>query len=332
MLAACAQEVTTEPQPTKTPPTPPAQTEPNETEPRYTAPFTGLRVEEPILDRPVMVMVNNHPKARPQSGLDQADIVYEILAEGEVTRFVAIYQSQKPAVIGPVRSIRPYYIQIGAGFDAVMVHAGGSPDALDMLSRSDYAYINEISNSGYFWREKFRQAPHNLYTSADLIAQAMKDKGMRMTSELPRFSFLPDNAKILGSESAKEIQVTFHKLYSAGYTYDEKKGKYLRLTDGKPHLELSSEKQLEVTNLLVLGARHRVLDSEGRRQVDVVGPGDGYLFQQGSVRKIKWKRSGGVIRAYEDEALTKEVQFLPGNTWINIVPDSPSLSASVTYQ
>ncbi|UFJ41028.1 DUF3048 domain-containing protein [Brevibacillus humidisoli] len=333
ILAACAQEVTTDPQPTKTPPTPPVQTDVQKEPPLpYTAPFTGLGAEEKIERRPVMVMINNHPKARPQSGLEQADIVYEILAEGEVTRFVAIYQSHKPPVIGPVRSIRPYYIEIGAGFDAVMVHAGGSPEALQTLGRSDYAYINEINNSAYFWREKFRQAPHNLYTSAELIEKAMNDKGMRMTTELPDFPFLPAEAKVIGGEKANQIDVTFHSLYSASYTYDERKEKYLRFTEGEPHIELSTEQQLEVTNLLVLAARHRVLDSEGRRQIDVVGPGDGYLFQQGTARKIKWKRSGGVIRAYQDEGLTQEVPLLPGNTWINIVPDSPGLSAGVSFQ
>ncbi|WP_241236301.1 DUF3048 domain-containing protein [Brevibacillus marinus] len=331
ILAACAQEATTDPQPA--PPAGPAQPQ-DRTKPEisYTAPFTGLAVAEKSERRPIMVMINNHPKARPQSGLAQADIVYEILAEGEVTRLVAIYQSQQPAVIGPVRSIRPYYIEIGAGFDAVMVHAGGSPEALATLSRSDYAYINEISNSAYFWREKFRQVPHNLYTSTQLIEQAMADKGMRLTSELPQFTFLPDGAKLSGGETAQQIDVTFHPLYRVGYTYDAGKGAYLRFTEGEPHLELTTERQLEATNLLVLAARHRVLDSEGRRHVDVTGPGDGYLFQQGTVRKVRWKRSGGVIRAYLDEAMSQEAPLLPGNTWINIIPDSPGLSASVHYQ
>lgn len=332
LLAACAQEATTDPQPVGTPPGPTQQQEEPARGYGYTAPFTGLAVPEKIDRRPIMVLVNNHPKARPQSGLAEADLVYEILAEGEVTRLVAIFQSQQPAVIGPVRSIRPYYIEIGAGLDAVMVHAGGSPEALETLSRSDYAYINEISSSAYFWREKFRQAPHNLYTSTQLIEQAMADKGMLSTSHLPQFSFLPEGAKLSGGERAKEIEVTFHPLYRVSYTYDDRKGAYLRFTEGEPHLDLTTDQQLQATNLLVLAARHRVLDSEGRRQVDVTGPGDGYLFQQGTVRQVRWKRSGGVIRAFLDEAMSEEAPLFPGNTWINIIPDSPGLSASVRYQ
>lgn len=331
LLAACSQEVVTKPvdptpQPTVTP------TDPNAVAKPYSAPFTGIGVDHKLENRPIMVMVNNHPKARPQSGLDKADIVYEILAEGEVTRFVAIYQSQKPEVIGPVRSIRPYYIQVGAGFDAVMVHAGGSQDALETLAHSDYSAINEISNGAYFWREKFRKAPHNLYTDLEHIEKAMRDKGMREKSELPYFPFLPADTEIVEGEPATQINVTFHSAYKASYQYDAKTKQYLRLTEGKPHVDLTTNQQLSVTNLLVVSAKHRVLDNEGRRSVDVIGPGDGYLFQQGKARKIKWKRSGGVIRAYTDISFTEELPLLPGNTWINMVPDSPGLSQELKYQ
>lgn len=331
LVVACSQEVVTPPtNPSPEPPVTPAESV--STAKPYTAPFTGIGVDHKLENRPIMVMVNNHPKARPQSGLDKADIVYEILAEGEVTRFVAFYQSQKPEVVGPVRSIRPYYIQIGAGFDAVMVHAGGSQEALETLAHSDYSAINEISNGAYFWREKFRKAPHNLYTDLDKIEKAMQDKGMRLKSELPYFPFLPADSIILEGDPASQINVTFHPAYKVSYQYDAKTKRYLRFTDGKPHMDLTTNQQLSVTNLLVLSAKHRILDKEGRRSVDVTGPGDGYLFQQGKARKIKWKRSGGVIRAYTDISFTEELPLLAGNTWINIVPDAPGLTSELKYQ
>ncbi len=337
MMAACSQEVAIPPEKDDAPvtaPVTPTPEQPGKTAPAfpYTAPLTGLGVSARSEGRPVMVMVNNHPKARPQSGLDKADIVYELLAEGEVTRFVAIYQSQKPQVIGPVRSIRPYFIQIGAGFDAVMVHAGGSPEALETLAHSDYSNINEISNGKYFWREKFRKAPHNLYTDLTRIEQAMKDKGMRTRTELPYLPFLPANAAITTGERAENINVEFHHLYKVSYQYDPKTKRYLRFTEGEPHLDLTTNQQLSVTNLLVIAAKHRVLDSEGRRQVDVVGPGDGYLFQQGKVQPVKWKKSGGIIRAYAVGGENEELPLLPGNTWVNIVPDVPGLKNEVNYQ
>jgi hypothetical protein len=336
-LTACSQDVAAPP-PQPAQPIPPVnQPAPSEQptpEPvyKYTAPFTGMGTNEPLEGRPVMVMVNNHPKARPQSGLDKADIVYEVLSEGEVTRFLAIYHSQKPEVIGPVRSIRPYFIQIGAGFDAFLVHAGGSPDALETLANADFGNINEIANGAYFWRVKFREAPHNLYTDLNRISQAVHDKKMRTSTTHPQLLFLPADAVISQGEPARKIDVTFHNLYKVSYQYDDAAKRFLRFTDGKPHLDLTTNKQLAVTNLLVIASRHRVLDKEGRRQVDVVGPGDGYLFQQGKGRKIKWKRSDGVIRAYADAALTEELPLLPGNTWVNIVPNMPGLAAAVKFQ
>jgi len=333
-LAACSH-------PAAAPPAPeqpgPAVVQPKPSEPQqptyaYTAPLTGMGTNEPVDKRPVMVMINNAPPARPQSGLDKADIVYEVLAEGEMTRFLAIYHSQKPETIGPVRSIRPYFIQIGAGFDAVMIHAGGSPEALETLARSDYSAVNEISNSRYFWREKFREAPHNLYTNPGLMEQAIQDKGMRTTSELPTFTFLPQDAAVTEGEPAGKINISYHPLNKISYTYDPTSKTYKRYTAGKPHIDLTSNQQLAATNLLVIASKHRVLDSEGRRHVDVVGPGDGYLFQQGKARKVKWKRSGGVIRAYADAQLTQELPLLPGNTWVNIVPQVPGLNEAVKFQ
>jgi len=337
LLTACTgQPVETQPKPAPEPPAPTVQPPPVDQPQKfpYTAPLTGLGSQERLdSKRPIMVMINNAPPARPQSGIGKADLVYEVLAEGEMTRFLAIFQSQEPEVIGPVRSIRPYFIQIGIGFDAVLVHAGGSQDALETLARSDYSHLDEIPNGRYFWRESFRKAPHNLYTKPELLQQAMQDKNMRRTTaEVPHFSFLPADAVIEDGEPAAKIDLTFHSLNKAGFVYDEKEKKYMRFTAGKPHVDLSDNKQLSAANVLVISAKHRVLDSKGRRQVDVVGPGDGYLFQQGKAKKIKWKRSGGVIRAYADAALTEELPLLPGNTWVEILPTSPGLAQSLKFQ
>lgn len=335
MLSACTgKPVDNEPNPAPEQPPAPTVETPVEEEPTfaYTAPLTGLGTNQPPEQRPIMVMINNAPQARPQSGLNQADLIYEVLAEGEMTRFLTVFQSQRPEVIGPVRSIRPYFIQIGAGFDAVLIHSGGSPDALATLSRSDYSHVDEIPNGKYFWREQFRKPPHNLYTKPELIEQAIADKGMRKTVEPIHFPFLPEDAVIAEGEPAKKVEITFHSLNKAMFQYDTEQKKYLRFTNGEPHLDLVDNQQLAATNLLVVAARHRILDSEGRREVDVVGPGDGYLFRQGKAQKIKWKRSNGVIRAYADETMTKELPLLPGQTWVEIVPNAPGIARYLKFE
>ncbi len=296
---------------------------------KYTAPLTGLGTNEELPKRVVMVMINNAPQARPQSGLDKADILYEILAEGAVTRFVGIYHSQMPEIIGPVRSIRPYYIDIGSGFDAIMVHAGGSPDALHTLNSKGMAHMDEIYNAGSsFWRESFRKAPHNLYTDIDKIWKGAASLGFRMEAEIPQLTFAGKSQEA-GGTPAKKINVRYTSQYEISYEYDEDLKRYKRLTLGKPHMDLTTGQQLSTVNLLVLASSHKILDKEGRRDVDVFGPGKGYLFQRGKAQEITWERKGGLIRAYMDG---KEIPMYPGNTWVNLIPNVPSLNQSVKFE
>jgi len=329
LASACGkQEVpanSSELQQVQEPPSSPEEQEEKETF-RYVTPLTGMGTNEELPKRVVMVMINNAPPARPQSGLDKADIVYEVLAEGSITRFVGIYHSQEPKVIGPVRSIRPYYIDIGSGFDAIMVHAGGSPDALATLK--GMAHMDEIHNAGgFFWRESFRKAPHNLYTDLDKIRKGANSLGFRKEAEIPTLTFIDPDHEATGV-TANTINVRYANDYQIGYEYDEDSKSYKRYTEGKPHTDLTTGEQLMATNLLVITSTHRILDNEGRRDVDVYGPGKGYLFQRGKAQEITWERRGGLIRAY---AGGQEVPMYPGKTWVNIIPKGSTIEDSIQF-
>lgn len=293
------------------------------------SPLTGLPVSAAQTVRPVMVMINNHPAARPQSGLSQADIVYECLAEGEITRFVAVYQSKSFAEpIGPVRSIRPYYIDLGKIYNAVEVHAGGSPDAYQMLDEQKIDYLDEITNAGkYFWRESARKAPHNLYTDLSRIQEAEVKHGMNPAIAPDRVltAFATEHDKLQGI-AATSIDVTFWKEdYKVTYTYDPVQKDYVRFINGVPHKDKNTDIQLRTTNLIVLSAEHQVLDSEGRRDVKLVGTGAGYVFQQGEAEAVTWKRkeAGDAFHLYNERS--EEIKPLPGTTHILIVPSQPGM-------
>lgn len=295
----------------------------------YTAPLTGLAVDHEITDRVVMVMVNNHSKARPQSGLDQADMVYEMLEEGLITRFMAFYQSHSPKTVGPVRSIRPYNVELGQGFDAIMSHAGGSVAALSMIKGGEYADLDEIYAYGKaYWRDKSRRAPHNLYTSIAKLRAGAEEKGYSLGGNTPVFSYKSVDEPMSG-DAATAIHVTYSKRNTAGYEYDEATKQYKRLTAGKPHMDKETGKQLTATNVLVIAARHQTLDQEGRLEIDTTGPGEGYIFQRGKALPITWERRDGAIRAYQNGI---EVKLYPGTTWVNVVPDTPSLQAHLTFK
>src|SRR5699024_4549617 len=150
-------------------------------------PFTGLTTDEAINQRPVAVMVNNHPKARPQSGLSQADIVFEILAEGNITRFLAIYQSEQPDIVGPVRSAREYYFDLVERYDAIYVYHGAANFVEDMIEKRGVEHINGSihDNDGYlFKRESFRKAPHNSYLQFTAVNETLEQKGYETTTTI----------------------------------------------------------------------------------------------------------------------------------------------------
>ncbi|ULL13710.1 DUF3048 domain-containing protein [Paenibacillus sp. H1-7] len=293
----------------------------------YRFPLTGAVSGEPVHDRPVTVMVENAPQARPQSGLDQADLVYEILAEGEITRFVAVYQAQAPKVIGPVRSIRPYFVKLGEALDAVIVHAGWSQDAMDLIAAHKLEHLDEVYGDGaYYWRASDRKMPHNLYTSIEKIRQGAEKKKFRTEWNLQeaRFAFAADQPPLTDGKPVTKATVNYIRGYNVTYQYNPNSGLYDRFMAGKPHVDKETGKQLTAANILVCESKHQVLDSEGRRDVDVDGPGKGYLLQGGRMKEVTWEQKNGMIRAFSDG---RELAMVPGQTWIQIVPEGWGIDA-----
>lgn len=290
------------------------------------APLTGLAIGE-ALDHPiVMVMLNNHPKARPQTGLNRADIVFEVLAEGEMTRYAAFYHSERVGTIGPVRSARPYYLDLAEGLHAVVAHAGGSPEAKERFSQPGYPNLDGISaGEPYFWREDFRKAPHNLYTSMEKLLQGVKENGLADHHDIPELSFSTTDEYGATDETAHQIDIFYGPLYDIGYTYDAATEQYTRLTQGDEQIDRETSAPLTMENVLVIEAPHRVVDDQGRREIELTQSGEGWLFQKGFVREIEWRYEGGFPRPYEDG---KELPLVPGKTWVNVVPEE----AKVAFQ
>jgi hypothetical protein len=289
--------------------------------------LTGIGTDVEVKTRPMMYMVENQAKARPQDGLHLADIVFEILAEGEITRFVAVYQSQEAEIIGPVRSIRPYFVQLGHGLDALVVHAGWSQEAMNMLVAKKVAHFDEVYGDGaYYWRDKTRKPPHNLYSSTELIRKGAKAKKYREEWNNPSLSFYEeDKVPVITGWPALSITIPYIKGYKVGYEYDAVNQRYIRSMAGELHKDKTTNTQITAENIIVCFSKHRVLDNVGRREVDVIGPGEGYIIQRGQLRNITWESKNGVIRPFIDG---KEVELVPGQTWIHVVP----IGSAVEYR
>ncbi|KAA8996851.1 DUF3048 domain-containing protein [Paenibacillus spiritus] len=313
---------------------PPGSAGPLPAEPPEPAPLsglTGLPADSLPLPRPLAVMINNAPAARPQSGLSEADLLYEVLAEGGITRLIAIYQS-RPGIpeIGPVRSIRPYLLDLGESYGAVTVHAGGSPAAYALLQAGGRDDMDEIGKAGpYFWRDKSRKAPHNLYTNEALLRSGAEKLGLAAPADVPDYTFTNPDYLPAGGEPASGFSLYFQlKNYTVAYKYEAGSRVYARSVNGKAHLDRGTEAPVTATNVLVIGADHKVLDEAGRLAVDTEVGGDALLFQRGQVIRGQWvRRPGDIIRIVKNGT---EAPMYPGVTHVLIVPNAPSFDSHVT--
>ncbi|KYD26358.1 MULTISPECIES: DUF3048 domain-containing protein [Geobacillus] len=280
-------------------------------------PLTGLPAHEDSQQRVVGVMINNHPKARPQSGLSKADIVYEVLAEGDITRFLALYQSERPERVGPVRSARDYYIDLSEGYHALYVCHGWSPEAKARLEGGGIDYLNGLFYDGtLFHRVSFRKAPHNSYITFANIEKGAKQNGYAWTDEVAPLPFRDDEPR---GEQAGTIHIAYSRQAYAQVEYryvPEQKG-YARSSGGEQTIDYDTHEPIVVQNVLIVAARHHVVDHYGRRAIDLAAGGQGYLLQHGVIQPIEWKNIDGRLLPYRDG---RPVGFVPGKTWINIVP------------
>ncbi|CAM3209640.1 DUF3048 domain-containing protein [Filibacter tadaridae] len=305
---------------------------PAEPVPLYKAPFTGVMMEEEVTRRPVLATINNHPRARPQSGIGDADIIYELAAEGNITRLLALFQSELPEEIGPIRSARDYFVHIAKGLDAFYVAHGYSPDAKQLLDSHFVDNINGMQYDGtLFQRSKERKAPHNSYISGDnIIVGEEKTNSPMEISETPPFSFHEsiDSAKIGDMASMMVVRYGTDPDYTSTYSYDAENGTYSRMTNSIVTVDKSSEKQVELSNVLVFETTHHTIDNEGRQSVDIESGGNGLLFHGGIVKKVKWENRDGVLVPMENGV---PAILVPGKTWIHIVATNPGMEKSVTF-
>lgn len=289
--------------------------------------LTGLPDLDEADQRPVAVMIDNHIGARPQSGISRADIVYEILAEGSITRYMAIFQSDLPEHIGPVRSARPYFISKALEFDAMYVHVGGSMQALTDIKQLNMADVDGMSSSAStFWRESHKRIPHNMYTSGEEINKWANKKGYRSNYTVDFMSFNPIFIDIEGDQ-ALEMAFTYKQPtnsdtvgYTSSYVYDEEGKVYTRYVNGEVHVDENDQTPITCTNVLVQFAKTRVIDNEGRREITLSGSGKGKYYTGGKVIDVTWEKYDRRAETVFYTTDGQEIMLNPGKTWIQVVP------------
>lgn len=288
--------------------------------PVYYSPLTGVKVPDLASTKQTVtgVMIENSLDARPQSGLQQAGVVFEAIAEGGITRFLALYQEQKPQLIGPVRSLRLYDIDWFAPFQASIAHVGGSLYALREVRNGHYRDIDQFFNSAYYWRSTDRWAPHNVYTSFAKLDQLNTRRGYSSSifTAWPR-----EDGKPAGKITASTIDVTISgPLYNSHYMYNKSTNSYIRYQNGAPHVDREKGK-IKPSVIIVMDVQEKTVLQDGyREQITTTGVGKAHIFQNGTELEAYWHKKDRGSQIKFTDASGKEIPLVRGQTWITAVP------------
>jgi hypothetical protein len=290
----------------------------------YYCPLCDVKVNEEVKKRVLSVKIENSPKARPQSGLDKACVVYEFLTEGGITRFNAFYLCEEASKVGPVRSARFPDLILLKQYSALFAHCGGSAPVLKSLrSGKGYLDLDQMRYESAYWRVSSRRRPHNLYTSTYKLRELAGKLGYeKEESFAPLFSFKEDNP--LTTPTVTYISIPYSPWSNARFVYDSKENRYLRYIGKKPHLDAESGKQLWAKNVIVFFTTMRATgfrDSHGSRVVDfkLTGEGEAWFFIDGGFVKGKWEGDESKPPRFFDEG-GNEIKFNRGSIWIEVVP------------
>ena len=308
--------------------------------------------------RPIAVMIDNVGKdAWPQSGLNEAFIVYEIVVEGGISRIMAVFKETVPEEIGPVRSARPYYLDYALENDAIYVHFGHSYQAADDIKSLDVDDIEGLYDDNAFWRTRDLIAPHNAMTSAERInASIAKNKYRTTSSDKGLLQYVTDefdldpiyeeetsdleNTVDVVSEdipktilnTANNIKVTYSTSHSTSYTYDSENKVYKRFMRGTPHTDKITKEQYTAKNIIVQFVKNSALidsretPTSGHQKLSTVGSGDGYFFTNGRYIEIKWSKSSRSAKTKYTDLDGNVIDVNDGITYIQITPEGQKVT------
>jgi len=329
--------------------------------------MTVVQKDKWITRRPLGVMIENNVEARPQSGISSADVVYEAVAEGGITRFLALFYCQDASFVGPVRSARVHFMTMlreygdyplyghvgGANCDETTGSGcanGAKADALGIIRRIGWDSYNDLNQFGvpfpYFWRDYERlpnvATEHTVYTSTTKLWDYAKTKrdltnvdeeGIAWDKTFESWKFINDVAAAKRGTTNK-IQLSFWNSFanqfSVVWTYNSQKNIYARVNGGKAHLDKNTGKQLEAKNIIVVFADESPANDGyegGHILYDLAGEGDALVFQNGNAIKATWKKADPETRMRWYDEDDKEISIVGGKVFVEILP----IGNKVTY-
>ncbi len=307
--------------------------------------------------RPLGVMIENHTEARPQSGLSSADVVFEAVAEGGITRFLSIFYCQDAPIIGPVRSARIYFIRLLEGFgnNPLYAHVGGAntpgpADALGYISELEWSSYNDLNQFSVpfpnFWRDydrlPDRATEHTVYSSTKKLWQYAKDKrkltnidedGISWDKGFTSWTF-KDDAKVADRGTTAKIDFGFWDNLASDFAvvwnYNKESNSYSRNNGGVPHIDKNTEKPMTAKNVIVMFAKESPANDGyegGHLLYKVVGSGDALIFQDGKAIEGSWSKEEETSQLKFLDNNDEEVSIIRGQVFVEILP----IGNKVTY-
>jgi hypothetical protein len=293
-------------------------------------------VDENSNSRPYAVMINNHPSARVHhAGLQDAYEIYEMIVEGGMTRYLAVFKDQSTAKIGSVRSARPYYLDYVLENDAIYVHWGWSPQAESDISTLGINNINGLTWEGtYFYRDKSLNVSleHTGFTTMDMLKSATTKMNYRnTTSKKLLLNYTTDTVDLSNkenSEKADTVVIRYSNSVEDKYTYDSTNNYYLRYINDKAHTDDITKNQYHFKNIITYQVDNDTIteDEKGRQTLYNVGSGEGYYITNGYAVKIKWSKASREAQTKYTYLDGTEINVSDGNTFIQIQPKGEDLT------
>jgi hypothetical protein len=279
----------------------------------------GTYVDPGLVDLPlVAIMIDNHPDARPQSGIDKANLVYEAEVEGYYTRLMAVFTTSDVVdKIGPVRSARPYFVDWAEELKAVYGHCGGSPEALVDIEQRGLIDFDQFYNGKYFWRGDDKSAPHNIYTSSDYLKKFLIKENVS-AADYTAWKF-KDDSPADNSSSSQPILIDYKAAdFKVSWKYNRGDNDYVRYFKGAPELT-ADKKEIRAKNLIIQIVPATVVDNDLRLKMNDVGYGRATICLDGICRSGSWAKADYNSRTIFSYDNGIEAEFNAGSTWVEVM-------------
>lgn len=277
---------------------------------------------------PICVMIENaaFSGVRPQSGLAAASLVYEVIVEGGITRLMAVYAGEQADPVGPVRSARDTYLEFASELNCMYTHAGGSETAMAAIDGLKMKNLDALRESKYFWRDDSKESPHNLFTKiSNLEDAAINGHSWKDAPTYDTWLFRDDNkARKTSSQDGyiSDINIEYGGAYNVEYKFNFDNNNYERYNGGDAHTDSNTGKILTARKVIIQKVPPGwFLEGKGRINFAVTGEGEAVIFQEGEAIVGKWKKPNRSSRTMFYDGNGNEIEFIRGNTWLEIVPD-----------